>query len=207
MEGQVARAGGPAAPKRAARGGWLVAAALLAVVVLQEIRWQMSDPFELAAVSHAVGVPAGEALTAGYAIRNTSRLPLSIEGIAVPGDAHTRGDGTTVRLDVMNVAATPRQTPSAAKRGGALELGLSTSRVDGQGVAPGEQLALAVTYRGTGPDRFSAGPLIVRYGFGPWEGEQRVSLGRGYRIVVTGPDPTPAWPVVPTTTPAAEETS
>ena len=176
----------------ARRRAWALAAlllfgALLLALAWQELRWQTHEPFRLRGVSHAVGAPVGETLSVGYQLRNESRLPLRIESIELPSERRRRIT-ETVRLDVLEVAALPSGELAIAARGRPLARGLRTDDVEGRQVAPGEDLALVVSYVGDGPGRFYVGPFLVGYRFGPFRGEQRVPLSRAYGFEITEPE-------------------
>lgn len=177
MEGTLSR--------RPSGAFWLaVAIALACLVAGQEVRWQLAAPFRLAAVSHFVDVAPETVVTAGFAVVNTSRLPLLVESVSMEGDVNRRAAGEE-RLDVLSVDVVQGGEIPRAMVGTAYARGIQHAPARNVRVDPGARLGLVATFRGTGAGRFQPGPLTVRYGLGPLERVQHVPLSHGYTLVVT----------------------
>ncbi len=180
---------------RSARVAWTCAALLAVGLVVQSLRTEMAAPWELAGLSHAVGIPVGMRLTAGFAVRNRSRLPLRIVSITVRGDERGMPQDPAanrrVRLDVVEVAVlrgVPDGEAVPALPGTLLERELRGGSPKGARVSAGEAVELGVSVVGDGAGEFGLGPIEVAFQWGPWSGEQTVPLPRDYRVRVTAPD-------------------
>jgi hypothetical protein len=175
---------------RSLRLAWVVAALLAAAVVAQELRWQLHAPFSLAGLSHAVGVPVDVTLTAGFALRNDSRLPLEIERLSLRGDQQRAGGEmvflSTTELALLRGVAEGEAVP--AMPGTLLERGLRGGEPVGQRVAPGESIELGASLVGDGAGEYGLGPFEIDYRWGPFRGSQEVPLPRDYRVRVTAID-------------------
>jgi hypothetical protein len=176
------------AAARSTRLAWVVATLLAAGLAAQELRWQLHAPFSLAGLSHAVGVPVDVTLTAGFALRNDSRLPLEIERLTLQGDQQREGGGmiylSTTELAVLRGVAEGEAVP--AMPGTLLERGLRGGEPVGQRVAPGESIELGASLVGDGAGEYGLGPFEIGYRWGPFHGTQNVPLPRDYRVRVTG---------------------
>ena len=180
---------GPLSALRSGRLAWALAATLAVVALAQELRWELHRPLSLAGLSHAVGVPVGTTLTAGFAIRNDAWLPLEITAIELRGDQRRAGE-ELVFLSVTEIAALRGVSEGEAVPalpGTLLERSLRGGDPVGLRLAPGEAMELGVSLVGDGAAEYGLGPFEVRYRWGPLRGEQDVPLPRDYRVRVTPP--------------------